>query len=160
MAATAARPPSVSSGRANGVTVLRSVGVVGGSVAGARAVTLISFPDCADEPTEFVAVNLEYFLLDPAYACRRPALYGYFAVELGSLPPRSECAPDLVYLQVGSDASQPPVLQLGSERVYAVDYLFAEGNDRPMSRWGHSMLRLVICAPGRAPGPDCRLDQP
>ena len=27
-----------------------------------------------------------------------------------------------------------------------------------MSRWGHSMLRLVICAPGRARGPDCRLD--
>ena len=27
-----------------------------------------------------------------------------------------------------------------------------------MSRWGHSMLRLVVCAPGREPGPDCRLD--
>ncbi|MBZ4346157.1 DUF4105 domain-containing protein, partial [Mycobacterium tuberculosis] len=24
--------------------------------------------------------------------------------------------------------------------------------------WGHSMLRLVICAPGRPRGPDCRLD--
>ena len=113
-----------------------------------------------ESPTEFVAVNLEYFLLDPAYACRRPALYGYFAVEFGSLPPPSECAPDLVYLQVGSDANQPPVLQLDPERVYAVDYLFAEGNDRPMSRWGHSMLRLVICAPGRERGPDCRLDLP
>ncbi|HDS1113165.1 TPA: DUF4105 domain-containing protein, partial [Stenotrophomonas maltophilia] len=29
---------------------------------------------------------------------------------------------------------------------------------QPMSRWGHSMLRLVICRPGRARGPDCRLD--
>ncbi|HGM6329759.1 TPA: DUF4105 domain-containing protein, partial [Stenotrophomonas maltophilia] len=37
-------------------------------------------------------------------------------------------------------------------------YLFAEGSAQPMSRWGHSMLRLVICRPGRAPGPDCRLD--
>src|SRR5690606_7635007 len=27
-----------------------------------------------------------------------------------------------------------------------------------MSRWGHSMLRLVICAPGRPRGPACRLD--
>ena len=27
-----------------------------------------------------------------------------------------------------------------------------------MSRWGHAMLRLVVCAPGRRPGPDCRLD--
>ena len=51
-----------------------------------------------------------------------------------------------------------PLLQLDPDRVYAVEYLLAEGNERPMSRWGHSMLRLVICAPGRARGPDCRLD--
>ena len=74
------------------------------------------------------------------------------------MPPRADCAPDFVYLQVGADASLPPVLQLDPDRVYAVEYLFAEGNDRPMSRWGHSMLRLVICAPGRAHGPDCRFD--
>ena len=111
-----------------------------------------------ESPTEFVAVNLEWFLLDPAYACRRPALYDYFTAEFGSRPPRADCAPDLVYVQVGSDASLPPVLQLDPGRVYSVDYLFAEGNDRPMSRWGHSMLRLVICAPGRERGPGCRLD--
>jgi hypothetical protein len=111
-----------------------------------------------ESPTEFVAVNLEYFLLDPAYACRRPALYDYFAAEFGSQPPRADCAPELVYMQVGSDASLPPVLQLDPDRVYAVDYLFAEANDRPMSAWGHSMLRLVVCAPGRARGSDCRLD--
>ena len=109
-------------------------------------------------PDEFVAVNLEYFLLDPDYACRRPALYRYFAAQFASAPPRAECTQDLVYLQVGTDASLTPVLHLDPERVYAVEYLFAEGNNRPMSRWGHSMLRLVICAPGRARGPDCRLD--
>jgi hypothetical protein len=113
-----------------------------------------------ESPVEFVAVNLEYFLLDPGYACRRPALYDYFAAEFGSRPPRADCAPDVVYLQAGPDASLPPLLQVDPERVYAVEYLFAEGNDRPMSRWGHSMLRLVICAPGRARGPDCRLDLP
>ena len=113
-----------------------------------------------DSSVEFVAVNLEYYLLDPAYACRRPALYHYFAERFGSAQPQADCAPDFVYMQVGSDAALPPVLQLDPGRVYAVDYLFAEGNDRPLSRWGHSMLRLVICAPGRAPGPDCRLDLP
>jgi len=111
-------------------------------------------------PVEFVAVNLEYFLLDPAYACRRPALYQYFAVRFGSAPTPSDCPPDYVYMQVSTDTGVPPVLQLDPERVYAVDYLFAEQNDRPLSRWGHSMLRLVICAPGRARGPDCRLDLP
>ena len=103
-------------------------------------------------------MNLEYFLLDPAYACRRPALYRYFATQFASVPPRAACAPDLVYLQVGADADLSPLLQLDPDRVYAVEYLLAEGNERPMSRWGHSMLRLVICAPGRARGPDCRLD--
>jgi hypothetical protein len=111
-----------------------------------------------ESPAEFVAVNLEYFLLDPDYTCRRPALYQYFAAHFGSEPPQAECAPDFVVLQAGTDADLSPLLQLDPERVYAVEYLFAEGNERPMSRWGHSMLRLVICAPGRAPGPDCRFD--
>jgi hypothetical protein len=111
-----------------------------------------------DSPAEFVAVNLEYFLLDPAYACRRPALYHYFAARFDSVPPPAECAPDLVYLQASADANLSPLLRLDPDRVYAVEYLLAEGNERPMSRWGHSMLRLVICAPGRARGPDCRFD--
>jgi hypothetical protein len=109
-------------------------------------------------PVEFVAVNLEYFLLDPAYACRRPALYDYFAARFGSAPPQAACAPDFVYLQAEADADPSPLFELDPERVYAVEYLLAEGNERAMSRWGHSMLRLVICAPGRARGPDCRLD--
>ena len=109
-------------------------------------------------PGEFVAVNLEYFLLDPAYACRRPALYRHFAAHFGSHPPPAECAPDFVVLQASAEPDLPPLLQLDPERVYAVDYLLAEGNEKPLSRWGHSMLRLVICAPGRVPGPDCRFD--
>ena len=39
-----------------------------------------------------------------------------------------------------------------------MDYLLAEANQNLVSRWGHSMLRLVICKPGRPRGPDCRLD--
>jgi hypothetical protein len=111
-----------------------------------------------ESPGEFVAVNLEHFLLDPSYACRRPALFHYFAAEFDSPTPPVDCASGFVFMQVGADASLPPLLQLDPGQVYAVDYLFAEGNDRPMSRWGHSMLRLVVCAPGRPPGPDCRLD--
>ncbi|MCC4596565.1 DUF4105 domain-containing protein [Xanthomonas campestris pv. phormiicola] len=108
-------------------------------------------------PAEFVAVNLEHFLLDPDYACRRPALARYFAQRLAWSPPASACAPGLAYLQ-DPLADEAALLQLDPARVYAVDYLLAEGNAQPMSHWGHSMLRLVICAPGRPPGPDCRLD--
>jgi len=107
-------------------------------------------------PAEFVAVNLEHFLLDPEYACRRPALHAYFSEHFSWSPRAHTCPPDLPYLQ--AEEGEPPLLELDPARVYAVDYLLAEGNAQPMSRWGHSMLRLVICAPGRPPGPDCRLD--
>lgn len=107
-------------------------------------------------PVEFVAVNLEHFLLDPDYACRRPALHRLLSGHFDWAPPARECPPGLPYLQ--AEEGEDALLQLDPARVYAVDYLLAEGNEKPMSRWGHSMLRLVVCAPGRPPGPDCRLD--
>lgn len=109
-------------------------------------------------PSEFVAVNLEHFLLDPDYACRRPALHRYFSGRFDWSPPQADCAPGQVFLQADSEDDEAALLALEPSRVYAVDYLLAEANEQPMSRWGHSMLRLVICAPGRRPGPDCRLD--
>ena len=109
-------------------------------------------------PAEFVAVNLEHYVLDADYACRRPALAAWFSERLGPPHAAAACAPTLPYLQADNDAGAMSLLALDPARVYAVDYLLAEGNEQPMSRWGHSMLRLVICAPGRAPGPACRLD--
>lgn len=109
-------------------------------------------------PAEFVAVNLEHFLLDPEYACRRPALHRHFSEHFGWFPPSNACSRELPYLH--AEKGEAPLLELDPSRVYAVDYLLAEGNEKPMSRWGHSMLRLVVCAPGREPGPDCRLDIP
>lgn len=107
---------------------------------------------------EFVAVNLEYFLLDPSYACRRPSLARYWREHFDWTPPTATCASDYPYLNAGRDFARQPLGRLDPERVYEVDYLLAEANDAWMSRWGHSMLRLVVCAPGRPRGPDCRLD--
>ena len=107
---------------------------------------------------EFVAVNLEYFLLDPSYACRRPSLARYWREHFDWTPPSATCASDYPYLNAGRDFARQPLGRLDPERVYEVDYLLAEANDAWMSRWGHSMLRLVVCAPGRPRGPDCRLD--
>ncbi|MBH2031735.1 MAG: DUF4105 domain-containing protein [Pseudomonadales bacterium] len=110
-------------------------------------------------PREFVAVNLEYFLLDPSYACRRPELYAYWQAHFGWAPgAKTPCSPQFAYLNAGSDFGRQPLGQLDPERVYAVDYLLAEANSEWVSRFGHSMLRLVICAPGRPRGPACRLD--
>ncbi|MBA0329776.1 DUF4105 domain-containing protein [Stenotrophomonas maltophilia] len=112
------------------------------------------------DPAEYLAVNAEHFVLDSEFACRRPALAQWFQVHFGTPPslPQSHCANALPLLQAESEEGAASLLQLDPARVYAVDYLFAEGSAQPMSRWGHSMLRLVICRPGRAPGPDCRLD--
>ncbi|MCF4998357.1 DUF4105 domain-containing protein [Pseudomonas syringae] len=110
-------------------------------------------------PKEFVAVNMEYFLLDPSYACRRPALYRYYKEHFGWAPPAKDtCSKSFAFLNAGNDFAKQPLGQVDPERVYAVDYLLAEANQNWVSRWGHSMLRLVICAPGRPRGPDCRLD--
>ncbi|WP_419737169.1 DUF4105 domain-containing protein [Pseudomonas sp. COR18] len=110
-------------------------------------------------PKEFVAVNMEYFLLDPAYACRRPALYRYYQERFGWAPPgKDDCAKAFPFLNAGNDFGKTPLGRIDPERVYEVDYLLAEANQNWVSRWGHSMLRLVICAPGRPRGPDCRLD--
>ncbi|TDV59822.1 DUF4105 domain-containing protein [Pseudomonas sp. LP_7_YM] len=110
-------------------------------------------------PLEFVAVNMEYFLLDPAYACRRPALYDYYRKLFDWAPAdKTECPTFYPYLNAGNDFAREPLGKLDPERVYEVDYLLAEANQNLVSRWGHSMLRLVICKPGRPRGPDCRLD--
>lgn len=113
-----------------------------------------------DSPAEFFAVNLEHYLLDPDYACRRPLLHAWFAENLG--PPRLlspvQCPQTLPFMQAGEQEGLAELLDLDPARVYEIDYLLAEGNEKLMSRWGHSMLRLVVCAPGRAPGPGCRMD--
>ncbi|MEN5206852.1 DUF4105 domain-containing protein [Stenotrophomonas terrae] len=113
-----------------------------------------------DSPAEFFAVNLEHYLLDPDYACRRPLLHAWFAQNLGA-PGQlgaAQCPPALPFMQAGEQEGLAELLALDPARVYQVDYLLAEGNEKLMSRWGHSMLRLVICAPGRTPGPACRMD--
>ncbi|UGB17075.1 DUF4105 domain-containing protein [Stenotrophomonas maltophilia] len=112
------------------------------------------------DPAEYLAVNAQHFVLDSTFACRRPALAQWYQAHFGAPPslPQPQCAAALPLLQAGSEEGAASLLQLDPARVYAVDYLFAEGSAQPMSRWGHSMLRLVICKPGRVPGPDCRLD--
>lgn len=109
-------------------------------------------------PKEYVAVNMEYFLLDPSYGCRRPALNRYLTQHFGWSPSQDACAKGLPFINAGSDFARQPLGEIDPERVYEVDYLLAEANQNLVSRWGHSMLRLVICKPGRPRGPDCRLD--
>lgn len=110
-------------------------------------------------PAEFVAVNFEHFLLDPDYACRRPALQRHFAAHFDALPsPAPACGADFAFVGAGDGGAALRLLGIDPARVQAVEYLLAEADARPMSRWGHGMLRLVVCAPDRPRGHDCRFD--
>ena len=122
---------------------------------------IVRSPDIYEitDPKEFIAVNMEYFLLDPSYPCRRPELYEYIKAHFGWAPANPQkCSTELPFVNAGNDFGKTPLGKIDPERVYEVDYLLAEANQEWVSRWGHSMLRLVICAPGRPRGPDCRLD--
>ncbi|MFL6534777.1 MAG: hypothetical protein ACJ8G8_15780, partial [Pseudomonas sp.] len=61
-------------------------------------------------PKEFVAVNMEYFLLDPSYACRRPALYRYYQEHFGWAPAAKDgCAKSFAFLNAGNDFAKTPL---------------------------------------------------
>lgn len=107
-------------------------------------------------PQEHFAINLTSFLVDPTYQCRKPAFQRYFAKLTGAVPfAPSECE-KTTHLYTSSAGWK---IDIAPEKVYQVHYLFAAKGEELMSRWGHSMLRLVVCAPQRTTvGPECLTD--
>ena len=113
-------------------------------------------------PQEHFAVNMEYFLLDPQYRNRRPALYLFFKTFFGfdsfsEAPFMPFTEVDLSFPQIGQRAIS--TADLNPDRIYGVDYLIAGHGETTSSTWGHSMLRLIICSPERTEvGPQCLND--
>jgi hypothetical protein len=118
---------------------------------------------------EYFAVNLEYFLLDDKYACRRPVEFAYLSERfmMDPFPARNCKVNTSVPVAVG------PIMvlkQLDPARIYRVDYLLASPGNDMASGFGHSMIRLVVCAPeytdplsgklipGTPYGPECIKD--
>ena len=110
---------------------------------------------------ESFAVNFEYFALDPEFHCRRPAVNAYMSQIFGEVFAADTCKLNtIVYLnsrEPNLDMKLP--INIDPSRVYRIDYLFASKGKAIMSRWGHAMYRLVVCAPERKEvGPDCLHD--
>lgn len=103
---------------------------------------------------ETLAVNMEYFLLDSEFACRRPAVFQYFKSRFQGFDPFPQRSCQVNYTLPASKEI-PAARNIDPTQIYQVHYLMAASGQQLMSRWGHAMLRLVICAPGRNPGPDC-----
>lgn len=110
-------------------------------------------------PSEAFAVNVEYFLLDPEFECRRPAVFQYLKSTLGHDPfPGKSCHPNDWVLLPGNPLSDSMMdfRKVDLSRLYEVHFLFASQGEDISSRWGHAMFRLVLCNPLRKEkGPEC-----
>lgn len=108
---------------------------------------------------EHFAVNFEYYLLDPQFACRKPILSQFFDQHFGLQKSKVSCDHNFY---VDPSSSNPDLLirQIPLDRVYQIHYLHAGKGSEAMSLWGHSMFRVVICDPKRTKvGPDCMKDE-
>lgn len=87
---------------------------------------------------EHLAVNTEYFILDPEYACRRPNLARTLATIYGMSV--SECPefPSIKYF-AGDKIKE---VSLHPENVSEISYVLAGTGTAAMSRFGHSLFRI------------------
>lgn len=108
---------------------------------------------------ESLAVNTEYLVLDPEFECRKPATANFLSKKL-NIPLYGECQKNykvIAHSAFLEDNYRP--VSIDPKRVYQVHYLFAGKGQALMSRWGHAMFRLVVCAPFRKViGPECMDD--
>lgn len=117
------------------------------------------------------ALNLEFFLMDPEYACRKPLLQEYF-VKLFKVDPfdgKRNCSVNtkllIPYEAIETfDAvreSKRHVLaeyDLSPERVYNINFFLA-GIGTGAGSFGHSMYRIVTCDPGEPVTAACQKRQ-
>lgn len=115
------------------------------------ALRSLDFSEWSSSEENF-AFNLEYFLLDPEFKCRRNILYNVLAYFLKVTPFNSSPCKSANKLFVSPNfysRSSSRFESISSDRIYEIHYLFAgKGNDS-MSKYGHSMLRLIICDSSR-----------
>ncbi|MFK7873704.1 MAG: DUF4105 domain-containing protein, partial [Oligoflexales bacterium] len=130
-----------------------------GYQAGNKALRYLFDPYQNVNPSEGFAVGFEAFMGSAEFSQRRPNLYRFFKDEfqVDPFPQRNHSMPESsVTLRKGLLKKETFVFD--KERFYGADYLYATPGKSQSSRWGHSMLRLVFCRPGRAPSEECRKD--
>jgi hypothetical protein len=109
---------------------------------------------------ESFAVNMEFFVLDPEFGCRRPTVDHYYRSLMG-ITSQPTCNLNTTVMMNSDNPAlnlkQP--LSLDPKRIYDIHFLLASKGTAMMSRWGHAMYRIIVCAPERKEvGPDCLQD--
>jgi len=107
-------------------------------------------------PAEAFAINLEYFIMDPEFKCRRPTLYQFYKENLNVEPYKTKTC--TINRSVVVNGRNLYSVSLDENRLYRVDYLLAGTGAAFESRFGHSMIRLVFCEPGKPKTSDCLND--
>ncbi|MEN9723928.1 MAG: hypothetical protein RJB38_1914 [Pseudomonadota bacterium] len=110
---------------------------------------------------EAFGVNLEFFALDPEFACRRPAVHAFYSKHFGFDPYQKtrSCKPQTTIPVNTQGTGLAPLIDIDPERVYEIHALFAGKGPEAMSKWGHSLYRIVVCSPDRKTvGPECLND--
>lgn len=109
---------------------------------------------------EMFAVNMEYFLTDPEYQCRRPTMYRYLRNHFNHSPfAAMDCSEFQKIVDPSFSSATKALVQIDKSRLYQVHYLLASRGSGLSAKFGHSMFRLVMCAPHRTVmGPDCLKD--
>lgn len=98
--------------------------------------------------TESFAVNMEYFAMDPEFMCRKPSLFDFYQRHFGEDPfPERACRPNNIVMMSSMQGYIP--VELNPSRVFRIDYLLASAGKGIQSGFGHSMFRIVMCAPER-----------
>lgn len=95
---------------------------------------------------EAFAVNAEYYVLDPEFACRRPSMFEYMKSILGEDKHLDKKCTANRTVMMSTTSGFYPIL-LDPSRVYRIDYLLAAPGKELSSGFGHSMFRIVLCAP-------------
>lgn len=97
---------------------------------------------------ESFPVNFEAFTTDPEFQCRKPLLNKFLTTYFEHTPfPGQEC--QMVQKIPVTINNQLVYQDMDFSQLYQIHYLFAAKGEAAMSRWGHSMIRLVFCAPGK-----------
>lgn len=95
---------------------------------------------------EVFPVNFEYFMTDADFQCRKPLLNSFFAKYFDHSPfEKKDC--QMVSKIPVSINNLLNYQEMDFSKLYEVHYLFASKGEAAMSRFGHSMIRLVFCAP-------------
>ena len=119
----------------------------GKSLKSFKGVRLLS-PYELESSKEFSATNFSAFMYDREYQCRRPTLYNYFK-DIFLVSPFKNNACDATNYVIPARLGISKKIKIDPTRIYQIHYLMASKGESMMSRFGHSMLRFVVCAPAR-----------